>query len=136
MFIILSIILINFRDFDYPDEPKISKLEEVCALSQNSPNLRFILQNIGANMFENINEEDAEEVFLVKEFCLDVWDYANTLLQIKHVETRLGNYLDLICQTCPKVRSLHILCLSYIENSGAVTTMTKIFPFPSMVRKS
>ena len=106
---------IFFRDLDYPDEPKVSKLEEVYALSQNSPNLRFILQNIGAAMFENIGEDDTEEVFLVKEFCLDVWDYANTLLQIKNVETRLNNYLDLISQTCPRLHT-SIFCLLKCEN--------------------
>ena len=111
------------RDLDYLEMPSLSRMEEGGIVSQNSPNLRFMVHNLGVDVFETIKDLDSEEQFYQKEFSLDVWDFANTLLHSRNVEERVSQYLELICQTCPKIRSLHILSLSYIENSNIASNI-------------
>ena len=102
---------------DYLETPNKSRLEEYEMISQNAPNLRFIIQNLGSGVFENIHEEDSDNLFYSKDFSLDIWDKAYSLLHVKNVEERIRKYLALLCRSCPQVRSLHILSLSHIENS-------------------
>ena len=101
-------------------------------ISLNAPNLRFVLQNLGSRVFENINEDDSEELFYLKEFSLDIWDKANSLLHVRNVEERIRKYLALVCKTCPKVRSLHILSLSYIEDSDITNNVSLWEPLLSL----
>ena len=105
------------RADDYLDTPNKSRLEEYQMISQNAPNLRFVLQNQGSHVFETLQEDDPAELFYLKEVCHNIWDEVNSLLHKRNVEDRIRSYLALICKTCPKVRSLHILSLSYIEDS-------------------
>ena len=120
------------REHDYLESPNKSRLEEYEMISQNAPNLRFVLQNLGSRVFENINEDDSEELFYLKEFSLDIWDKANSLLHVRNVEERIRKYLALVCKTCPKVRSLHILSLSYIEDSDITNNISLWEPLLSL----
>ena len=42
-----------------------------------------MVHNLGVDVFETIKDLDSEEQFYQKEFSLDVWDFANTLLLLK-----------------------------------------------------
>ena len=103
---------------DFPEMPNPNRLGDGDIISQNSPNLRFVVDNLGSRAFERIRDDDDEKEFLKKEFCLEVWDHAVTLLPHSDLETRLGKYIDTICKIAPKTRSLHILSLSFVENSN------------------
>ena len=104
------------NESDQLESPNISQLDDGGVICQNSPNLRFMIQNFGSSVFQPVSDDDSEEVFLNKEFGLDIWDYANTLAPSNNVEKRIRHYLDLVTNSCPKLRSLNIFCLSYAEN--------------------
>ena len=106
---------------DLPETPNPNRLGDGDIISQNSPNLRFVVDNLGPKSFERIRDDDDEREFLKKEFCLEVWDHAVTLLPQTDLERRLDKYIDNICRIAPKTRSLHILSLSHIENSNIQT---------------
>ena len=112
------------RDEDYAETPNVARIAEGGVVSQNAPNLRFILQNFGPGVFERVHEEDSEQLFCLKEFSLEVWDRASSLLHARSVEERVRQYLARIGRTCPRVRSLHILSLSYIDNSNIANNLS------------
>ena len=109
------------KQSEYPDLPNPNRLGDGDVISQNSPNLRFVVQNLGSKAFETIRDDDNEKEFLKKEFCLEIWDHANSLLPNQNLEARLEKYIDTICKLAPRTRSLHILSLSYIEDSDIQT---------------
>ena len=109
------------KQADYLEVPNPNRLGDGDVISQNSPNLRFVVENLGSRVFESIKDDDDEKEFLKKEFCLEVWDQANSLLPHHDLETRLEKYIETICKMAPRTRSLHILSLSYIEDSDIQT---------------
>jgi len=104
------------KERDYASNPNPLRLGHGDTISQNSPNLSFIINKFGPSAFEEINEEDNEETLYQKEFALEVWDFARTLLPDKNISRRLDSVIDLITKKAPKAKSIHILSLSYIEN--------------------
>lgn len=108
------------KQADYVQTPNPSRLGNGDTISQNSPNLRFMVQNMGPTAFEEVQDDDDHDAIVRKEFALDVWDFAKSLLPKEDIEERLSRYIELICKTSPKTRAIHILSLSYIEgfNSG------------------
>ena len=112
--IFMHLDLLNEQD--YLEVPDVSKLEDGGVICQNSPNLNFLVHNFGRTIFEPVKDEDSESVFFLKEFGLEVWDYANSLVPNKNIEQRIKDYLRNICESCPKLRSLTIFCLAYIES--------------------
>ena len=120
------------RAHDYLDSPNKSRLEEYQMISQNAPNLRFVLQNLGSHVFETLTEDDPEDLFYLKELSFNIWDEANALLHDRNVEERIRSYLALVCKTCPRVRSLHILSLSYIEDSDIGSNISLWEPLLSL----
>jgi len=73
--VFIHLDMVKERDYsEEQDQPNLSKLELNGQISQNSPNLRSIIQNLGLNMFDEISDLDSEETFFTKEFCLDLWD--------------------------------------------------------------
>jgi len=103
------------KQADYVESPNPSRLGNGDTISQNSPNLRFVVKNLGSSAFEEIKDDDDQVKLIKKEFALDIWDFARTLLPHENVGERLNHFVDLICSTSPKTRAIHILSLSHIE---------------------
>ena len=108
---------------DYIEMPNSARLGNGDTISQNSPNLRFVVQNFGSGAFEEIQDDDDQEKIIRKEFALDIWDFARTLLPNEDIGTRLDHFVNLICSSSPKTRAIHILSLSHIEGFNLRSNM-------------
>jgi len=113
--VFMHLDLLKQSDYMHMETPNPSRLGHGDTVSQNSPNLKFVVQNIGPAAFEEVKDDDDHDTIIRKEFTLDVWDFAKSLLPKEDITERLSNFIELICKTSPKTRAIHILSLSYIE---------------------
>ena len=110
--VFLHLDLLGTADYRLLEVPGYGRLGHGDTVSQNSPSLRFLVQNFGPKIFETVLESDDEATLLKKELALEVWDQAKLLLPPKHLGLRLTAYLDLLSLRAPQTRALNILALS------------------------
>ena len=94
--VFLHLDLLSQPDFRLLDSPGYGRLGHGDTVSQNSPSLRFLVQNHGPTAFQNVLESDDEATILRKELALEVWDQAKLLLPLRDVAGRVEGWLRLL----------------------------------------
>ena len=110
--IFIHLDLLSTPDYRLLENPGYGRIGNGDTLCQNSPSLRFLVQNFGPTALQTVQDTDDQETILRKEFALEVWDQAKLLLPETRVCTRVDNYLELIVRQAPQTRSLSLLTLS------------------------
>ena len=118
--VFLHLDLLSTQDYRLLESPGYGRIGNGDTLSQNSPSLRFLVQNFGPSALQTVQDTDDEETILRKEFALEVWDQAKLLLPQKEVRSRIDNYLKLIVRQAPQLRSLSLLSISRSPDLDAV----------------
>ena len=110
--VFIHLDLLSTQDHRLLESPGYGRIGNGDTLCQNSPSLRFLVQNFGPTALQTVQDTDDQETILRKEFALEVWDEAKLFLPETKVCSRVDGYLELLVRQAPQTRSLSFLTLS------------------------